>query len=770
MSSPLRYRMPWKIQKKSSEPDRWLDEMGFFRKHIARDASCLFRAVSENVYSSQRYFHKVRMNTINFMTSKRHLFEGSLICPFENYIKEMSNPTEWGGLLEVTAMSHLFRRDFIIFEATKGSQTKMCNGYGSVIYLFYTPENKHFDAVYTKDHIDNSAYCQSLVYKILYDGVYQMKDLPYAIDKMLHDKAANNSLEFFMSDELERRKKQKDRAKIFIEAPSDNRDKNNNTLALKCKHYTEDIEKDSLLKESLSIFVLNRSLIQLENVCVQCLNINSAKDLLDNGITPFPYKVAKALDPDIYRNIEFDVWSEMRRELRYGARYSDGSTLQVGVKCLCKLTPDQPVAYRCHIQEMLPERGPCLVFIEELGEKKTVLYEQLQPLPVEEIKPWAPPYRYSQAKFLSQMLPQLGNLARKQNSKVRKAKIEEQDKKKLDWKEEKSELYPHYDLVNFETMPVDVKALPLMVDCRPAGAPPHDIAPAPPPPNGAPPENHHAQPGASGDMGGHVVQNTGRATTPAAPPPAYAPAGVPNCAYTCGKSVVWCAPARPPYAPPYAPPPPPPAVNAHAQRSVHPHAADLPMNDLATLRYFYNVGVECVWATYGPPPPAPPPVPHVPPAPYNNAVQLAHDMQQMSLSGSGHEHKHKPDTKPPPPKTAQRPLLGPRFKRNNQDGNQNNNHNNHNKGHNNAQNNKGPNNRYIPRGPDTRPYEDVVVETPMMPVPYLYPPPLYPVPYYPVDDMMMMPYVYEEEYTPYPPYPPPLMPPPQLHPQHHEHK
>lgn len=30
-------------------------------------------------------------------------------------------------------------------------------------------------------------------------------------------------------------------------------------------------------------------------------------------IAPFPFKVAKALDPNIYRNIEYDSWVEMRR-------------------------------------------------------------------------------------------------------------------------------------------------------------------------------------------------------------------------------------------------------------------------------------------------------------------------------------------------------------------------------------------------------------------------------------------------------------------------
>ncbi|XP_037296368.1 putative bifunctional UDP-N-acetylglucosamine transferase and deubiquitinase ALG13 [Manduca sexta] len=867
--SPIRCRTPWKIHKRASEPDRWLDELGYFRKHTARDASCLFRAVSENVYNTQRYFHKVRLECVQFMASRRHLFEGSLICPFENYLKEMSNPSESGGLVEISAMSHLYRRDFVIFEANKGPQTKICNGYGDTIYLFYSSDTKHFDVVYTKEFINASSFCQSVVYEILYDGVYQLKDLPYAVDKMLHDKVPSNHIDYFMSDNVERRKKQKERAKIYIETSNDDKDKNNNAVALKCKHHTNDLERASLLKESLSIFVFNRSLIQLENVCLNCLNVNSAKDLLDNGITPFPYKVAKALDPDIYRNIEFDVWSELRREMRYGARYSDGTTLQVGVKCLCKLQQDQSVPYHCHIQEMGPDGGPCLVFIEELGEKRVVNYDQLEPLPLDEIRPWAPPYRYSrtnsQLMTLSQMLQQIGNMTRKQNAgKARKSKPSDENKidnarqGKPSWGDADDTPYIKHNAYNmdfnFEPMPVEVQALPLMVDCRAgAGAPAHELAHVGhAPPNGAPPpDGHHTQQaGGSGDMGGHNMNQptSGRASTPATTNaitpytggmnpsgggsggggggggsggpgpgpvavgggavgmPAYSMSGA--CGpYVCGvKSVVWCAPASPPpgaHGPPPAPhlppppPPPPHGVNPHVYKSVQPNGADLPMNDIPTLRYYFNLGVECMWAAYGPPPPHPPPRHYSP-------RDLAQDMQQMSMHDRGgmnhnsgeQNHKHKPQQGNDKPNmnnqnknNGQRPLLGPRFKRGGNDGNQNNNH--QNKGYNNNAGNKGPNNRRNShvegRGPAPGYEGECVVEQPLLTLPYLpYPPapapPVYPIQYYPLDPdpgmmgmmggMGYMSYDEGVEYggvsayypAPYPPLPPPH------HPHHMEHK
>lgn len=55
---------------------------------------------------------------------------------------------------------YYFRRDFVIFEANNGPQTKICNGYGKTIYLFHSPDTKHFDVVYTKEFITTSSYCQ----------------------------------------------------------------------------------------------------------------------------------------------------------------------------------------------------------------------------------------------------------------------------------------------------------------------------------------------------------------------------------------------------------------------------------------------------------------------------------------------------------------------------------------------------------------------------------------------------------------------------------
>lgn len=57
------------------------------------------------------------------------------------------------------------------------------------------------------------------------------------------------------------------------------------------------------------------------------------RQLLDEGITPYPYKVAKALDVNIYRNTEFEQWSEKRREQRLKWLEENVRYLVISVTC-----------------------------------------------------------------------------------------------------------------------------------------------------------------------------------------------------------------------------------------------------------------------------------------------------------------------------------------------------------------------------------------------------------------------------------------------------
>lgn len=82
---------------------------------------------------------------------------------------------------------------------------------------------------------------------------------------------------------------------------------------------------------------------------------------------------------------------------------------QVGAKCHVKLRKSEQDLYTCHIQEIAVDKGQCIVFVEQLGEKRLVPYENLTPLPPDQFKPWTVPYRlqrhmqkYSSVRFTRQ--------------------------------------------------------------------------------------------------------------------------------------------------------------------------------------------------------------------------------------------------------------------------------------------------------------------------------------------------------------------------------
>ncbi|KAL1131247.1 hypothetical protein AAG570_010865 [Ranatra chinensis] len=299
--------------------DVWLDTQGFYRKHTARDGTCLFRAVSEQIFFTQSCHLEVRNQILDYMLRHANIFQKMITCPLSEYIEKMRNPREWGGKIEIEAMALMYRHDFILYQEIGNAPESVTQfGFENKVLLCYSQE-RHYDSVYTKDYISSAALCQSLIYDLLYKNVFELKEVDYAVNKMLHDKTSRY---------------QRDHISLL-----------NTGFALRFEM------RDSYL---------------------------NVKELLDIGITPFPYKVAKSLDPEVYRNVEYDTWNDYRKGLRYGLYVWNCHELQIGVKCLVKIND---TSYHGHIQDMQPNKGPVIVFIEELGEKMTVSYDCLELLP-----------------------------------------------------------------------------------------------------------------------------------------------------------------------------------------------------------------------------------------------------------------------------------------------------------------------------------------------------------------------------------------------------
>ncbi|KAH0553583.1 probable basic-leucine zipper transcription factor F isoform X1 [Cotesia glomerata] len=309
--------------------DEWLKNEGYFRKAAPKDPACLFQAVSEQIYNTRFYHDKVRKECVEFMKKQKHLFEDNKnVDSFENYLNYLSNPNKWGGMMEIEAMSLLYKRDFVIFFGGHSTELKkkivINNGFNKFIYLCHTPP-RHYETVYKNQIMATAAFCQSIVYKILYQNVFKMPDIETTVEKMLHDDASYE-----------------DKA--------------------------------------------------------SCTELS---------IPPIPYRVAKALDPNIYRNTDFDIWYELKSQVRTtGLLRWNNYRLQVGGKCFVKISQEdlnrqhgynnhnnsnkynnnlrmmnrgEPLIFFGHIQEMAPNKGPAVVFIEDLGENRTVPYRALVP-------------------------------------------------------------------------------------------------------------------------------------------------------------------------------------------------------------------------------------------------------------------------------------------------------------------------------------------------------------------------------------------------------
>lgn len=364
--------------------DEYLTSIGCWRKQIAGDGSCLFRAVSEHVYDTQSRHKSVRQACVAFMRANRRMYEPFVVGDFEVYASNMENENVWGGHLEMNAMAQIYRKDFLIFEKpSRQAYYATENGYHDLIMLCFSQGN-HYDCVYRAPMLDSSAYCQSIIYGVLYKKVFELgEDVEVAVKKMLYDKA------YF-------------------------KHKKNMTF--------------EQWKESVRFGIEVNVLPEEEQA-----SASEVATALANKIPPFPFKVAKALDPTIYRNVEFDVWNEAERE-RLRREHLVVPELGPGVKCLVRLIntreENYSASFQAHVQKMEPDRGPITVFIEKLGKMCTVPFESVDPLPVPVYKAAAlqhglVPYRLRSLVYQHTLLSNLQELEWSQRRLTRKGRGKE---------------------------------------------------------------------------------------------------------------------------------------------------------------------------------------------------------------------------------------------------------------------------------------------------------------------------------------------------------
>lgn len=328
--------------------DEYLGSLGLYRKLTAKDASCLFRAVSEQLFYCQIHHNEIRKICVSYMRKNEKLFDSYVEGPFEKYLERLEDPKESAGQLEITALSIIFNQNFILYKSPGKPPTYATdlNCDGKIMLCCST--NGHYDSVFTKTFQTTAAICQAVLYECLYRDVF-------GVDER----------ELIAAVELFRSGTKKNRNS----ASTGSEDANYDCIAEHSKASADGRQEEWERKEADSP-TEEKNKQSMEEVK---LTENPNK-------MPFPYKVLKALDPEIYRNVEFDVWLDSRKELQkteymvYAGRH-----YCLGDKCQVRLEPGGRY-YNAHIQEVGQDTNSVTVFIEELAEKHIVPLVNLKPV------------------------------------------------------------------------------------------------------------------------------------------------------------------------------------------------------------------------------------------------------------------------------------------------------------------------------------------------------------------------------------------------------
>ncbi|XP_075565957.1 OTU domain-containing protein 4 isoform X5 [Pelecanus crispus] len=229
----------------------------------------------------------------------------------------------------------MYKKDFIIYREPNASPSHVTeNGFSDKVLLCFSNGN-HYDIVYPIEYSETAALCQSLLYELLYEKVFDtdVKKIIAELSAVGVTEESNGSSEVSASDS----------------------------------------EDDNYRSKATTVSDMNG-----------LKSLSGNKHLKSNGnptLLDLPKKVLKSLNPSVYRNVEYDVWLQSKwDQQKQDFSIAAGMQYSVGDKCKVRLDHNGKF-YNAHIQEVYSENGPVVVFVEELGAKHAVSLKSLKPLP-----------------------------------------------------------------------------------------------------------------------------------------------------------------------------------------------------------------------------------------------------------------------------------------------------------------------------------------------------------------------------------------------------
>ena len=106
-----------KIDEEDEKFKKHLETLGYFIREVGGDGNCLFRSVSEQIEGNENNYNEYREKCINYMKENKDDFAPFIEDdePLDKYIEKMSQNGEWGGNLEIYALSKALEANFYIY-------------------------------------------------------------------------------------------------------------------------------------------------------------------------------------------------------------------------------------------------------------------------------------------------------------------------------------------------------------------------------------------------------------------------------------------------------------------------------------------------------------------------------------------------------------------------------------------------------------------------------------------------------------------------------
>lgn len=126
-------RKEWSDRKRKDKSFKWskddmavlgpqLGELGLAIREVTGDGNCLFRSVSDGLYGNEGRHFELRARCVAFMEANPDSFAPFMLeeegwTSFDSYLSSMSRDAEWGGNLELMALSSSLRINVTIHQA-----------------------------------------------------------------------------------------------------------------------------------------------------------------------------------------------------------------------------------------------------------------------------------------------------------------------------------------------------------------------------------------------------------------------------------------------------------------------------------------------------------------------------------------------------------------------------------------------------------------------------------------------------------------------------